>query len=220
LIDESALLSLEGFRQGYTQAAFNDANSPSGAAVGSPSFPSALAIDATSAAAARRVANAVLGRDIDESPGGMYELAPEQGAQVIDLQQMGPLPLAISLGVAIAAVLALALTIGASVRQRRRELALLKSLGMRRNQLRAVIASQTTTILVIAVVVGVPVGIAAGRWAWTAFANEIGVVPAPAVPASAIALGVLAILLAGNLLAAWPAAVAARTSVARSLRSE
>jgi hypothetical protein len=220
LIDESALLSLEGFRQGYTQAAYKDANSPSAAAVGSPSFPSALAIDATSAVAARRAVNAVLGRDIDESPGGMYELPPQQGAQVLDLQQMGGLPLAISLGVAIAAVLALALTIGASVRQRRRELALLKSLGMRRRQLRAVVASQTTTILVIAVVIGIPLGIAAGRWAWTAFANEVGVVPAPAVPAGAIVLGVLAILAAGNLLAAWPAAVAARTSVARSLRSE
>jgi predicted lysophospholipase L1 biosynthesis ABC-type transport system permease subunit len=69
-----------------------------------------------------------------------------------------------------AAVLALALTIVASVRQRRRELALLKSLGMRRSQLRAVVLSQATTRLVVAIVTGIPLGIAAGRWAWTAFA--------------------------------------------------
>jgi len=156
----------------------------------------------------------------DGTPGGMYALQPQQGAQVVDLQQMGALPISIALGVALAAVLALALTIVASVRQRRRELALLKSVGMRRGQLRAVVASQTTTVLVVALLIGIPCGIAAGRWAWAAFAREIGVVPAPVMPAEIIALGALAPLVVGNLLATWPAAIAARTSVARVLRSE
>ena len=133
---------------------------------------------------------------------------------------MGGLPLTIAADVAIAAVLALALTIVASVRQRRRELALLKSLGMRRSQLRAVVLSQASAILVVAIVIGIPPGIAAGRWAWTAFANAIGVVPAPVIPTTALALGVLALLAAGNILATWPAAIAARTPVARTLRSQ
>ena len=68
------------------------------------------------------------------------------------------------------------------MRQRRRELALLKALGLRARQIRAIIAWQTSTILVVAVAVGVPLGIAAGRWAWTSFANSIGVVPTPVVP--------------------------------------
>jgi ABC-type antimicrobial peptide transport system permease subunit len=150
----------------------------------------------------------------------MYTLPPQPAAQIVNFQQMGGLPLTIALGVAIAAVLALALTIVASVRQRRRELALLKSLGMRRSQLRAVVLSQASTILVVAIVIGIPLGIAAGRWAWTAFASAIGVVPAPVVPTAALALGVLALLAAGNILATWPAAIAARTSAARTLRSE
>jgi hypothetical protein len=219
MIEENALLAVQDLPP-YTQTAYDNAIRGYSGGVGTPAFPSAIAIDTTSAAAAARVTKYVLGKDIDQTPGGMYALPPQQGAQVLDLQQMGGLPLAISLGVSLAAVLALALTIGASVRQRRRELALLKSLGMRRRQLRTVVASQTTTILVIAVIIGIPLGIAAGRWAWTAFANAIGVVPAPAVPVSAIALGALAILVGGNLLAAWPAALAARTPVARSLRSE
>ena len=219
MMEESALLALEDLGP-YTEANFLKEIASGGGSVGSPSYPSSVAIDTTSTAAARRVDGLVLGKDVDDDPGGMYTLGPEQGAQVINLQQMGWLPQTIALGVAIAAVLALALTIIASVRQRRRDLALLKSLGMRRSQLRAIVASQTTTILVVAILIGIPLGIAAGRWAWTAFANEIGVVPAPAVPAGALALGVLTILVAGNLLAAWPAAVAARTSVVRSLRSE
>ena len=86
--------------------------------------------------------------------------------------------------------------------------------------MRVVVAGQTSTILLVAVTVGIPLGIAAGRWAWTAFAGEIGVVPTPVVPGAALALGALALLAAGNLLASWPAAVAARTPVARVLRSE
>ena len=38
--------------------------------------------------------------------------------------------------------------------------------------------------------------------------------------AAAISLGVLALLAGGNVLATWPASMAARTSVARVLRSE
>jgi ABC-type lipoprotein release transport system permease subunit len=219
MMAESALLGIESLGP-FTQANFIKEMTSRGGAVGSPSYPSAVAIDTASAVAAREATAALLSKDIDRDPGGMYTLGPEQGAQVINLQQMGWLPQTIALGVALAAVLALALTMTASVRQRRRDLALLKSLGMRRSGLRAIVASQTSTILVLAIVVGVPLGIAAGRWAWTAFANEIGVVPAPVAPAGVIALGALLILLAGNLLAGWPAEVAARTSVARSLRSE
>ena len=181
MMAESALLGIESLGP-FTQANFIKEMTSRGGAVGSPSYPSAVAIDTASAVAAREATAALLSKDIDRDPGGMYTLGPQQGAQVINLQQMGWLPQTIALGVALAAVLALALTMTASVRQRRRDLALLKSLGMRRSGLRAIVASQTSTILVLAIVVGVPLGIAAGRWAWTAFANEIGVVPAPVAP--------------------------------------
>jgi hypothetical protein len=64
-----------------------------------------------------------------------------------------------ALGLAAAAVLALALSVPTSVRQRRRQLAVLKTLGLR--QLRAIVAWQASMILVIAAVVGVPLGVAA-----------------------------------------------------------
>ena len=214
MVEDSALLAVQRLPP------FTEATYETGGGLSSPSYPSAVAIDATSAAAARRAVRSILRAEPDQTPGGMYSLYPQEGAQVVDLHQMGALPISIALGVALAAVLALALTILASVRQRRRELALLKAVGMRRGQLRAVVASQTSTVLAVAVLIGIPLGIAAGRWAWTAFAQEIGVVPAPVLPAGKIALGVLALLVVGNLLATWPAAIAARTSVARILRSE
>ncbi len=219
MMDEDSMLAVQHFPP-YTQVLFHSNSSATNSALSSPSYPSVVAIDATSSTAASRAVARILRKEPDETAGGMYSLPPEQGAQVLDLRQMGGLPLAIALGVAAAAVLALALTIFASVRQRRRELALLKSLGMRRGQIRAVVLSQTTTILAVAIVIGIPLGVAFGRWAWAAFASEIGVVPAPVAPAAAIALGTLVLLAAGNLLATLPAAIAARTSAARLLRSE
>jgi heme exporter protein D len=218
MMEEDAMLSADRLEP-YTQAVFTAANA-NDVAVSSPFYPSAVAIYARSGADARQAAASILRHEPDGTPGGMYALPPQPAAQIVNFQQMGGLPLTIALGVAIAALLALALTIVASVRQRRRELALLKSLGMRRGQLRAVVLSQASTILVVAIIIGVPSGIAAGRWAWTAFASAIGVVPAAVVPTTALALGVLALLAAGNILATWPAAIAARTSVARTLRSE
>jgi len=66
---------------------------------------------------------------------------------------------------------------------------------------------------------GVPAGIAAGHWAWAAFASSLGVAPVTVVPGLAPAAGFGALLLAGNLLAAIPATVAARTRPAALLRA-
>jgi hypothetical protein len=60
-------------------------------------------------------------------------------------------------------------------------LALLKVLGMTRRQVRA-ITWQTTLTLEIAIGAGVPLGIAAGRWAWGTFAGSLGVNPVTVVP--------------------------------------
>jgi predicted lysophospholipase L1 biosynthesis ABC-type transport system permease subunit len=133
---------------------------------------------------------------------------------------MGGQPLALALGLAAAAMLSLALTVLASVRRRRRELALVKTLGMTRRQVRAIVAWQTTLTLVIAIAVGTPLGIAAGRWAWRTFAGSLGVAPVTVVPVLLLAAGGAALIVAGNLLASVPAAVAARTAPASILRAE
>jgi hypothetical protein len=67
---------------------------------------------------------------------------------------------------------------------------------------------------------GVPLGIAAGRWAWTLFADGLGVVAVPRVPGVAVGMVVVVALAVANLVAAAPADVAARTRPARVLRSE
>jgi hypothetical protein len=56
--------------------------------------------------------------------------------------------------------------------------------------------------------------------AWHAFAGSLGVVPIVEVPVAALILGLASLVLAGNLLAALPAAVAARTRPGAVLRAE
>ena len=66
-------------------------------------------------------------------------------------------------------------------------------------------------VLLVAAVAGIPLGIVAGRWAWVGLAGSLGVVPVTVIPGPALLAGLAALLLAGNLLTAAPASVAART---------
>jgi ABC-type lipoprotein release transport system permease subunit len=121
---------------------------------------------------------------------------------------------------AAAAIIALGLTLTASVRSRRRDLALLKTLGFTHRQLAAVLAWQASVSSVIGIVIGVPIGIAVGRTLWTLFAREIYAVPLPAVPVLAIVLVALGTLVLANIVAAVPGRMAARTPTALLLRAE
>ena len=75
-------------------------------------------------------------------------------------------------------------------------------------------------LLVLAAVIGGPLGVVAGRWAWRAFAGSLGVAPVTEVPVLVIVGLLAALVLAGNLLAALPAALAARIQPAVTLRAE
>jgi ABC-type lipoprotein release transport system permease subunit len=72
----------------------------------------------------------------------------------------------------------------------------------------------------VGIVIGVPAGIALGRWLWTLFARAIFAVPQPSVPVVEIVLVGLGALVLANVVAANPGRIAARTSTADVLRAE
>ncbi len=96
-----------------------------------------------------------------------------------------------------------------AVRRRRRDLALLKTLGFTRRQVSASVAWQATTFGVLALLVGIPVGIVIGRWAWTSLADDLGTVAEPIEPVLALVLGVPLVLLIANAVAFVPGRIAA-----------
>jgi putative ABC transport system permease protein len=211
LMTEDALLALQGHQGPVTRQESLDL-----------ALPSAVAIDlvpGTTAAQRSALVHRIVSANPDGLPGGTYEVPTAISSSVHNAAQLGGLPLSLATGLAAAAVLSLGLTVLGSVRRRRQELALLKALGMTRGQLWRIITWQTGLILGLAVAVGLPLGIAAGRWAWAAFAGSLGAVPVTEVPLATLGLGVLLLAAAGNLLTAVPAAIAARTHSGALLRT-
>ena len=146
--------------------------------------------------------------------------AAQRPAEIVNYRSMGSTPLVLGLGLTAGAVIALGLTLIASVRRRRRSMAMLRTLGFTGRQLAASIAWQSSVAVAIGLVLGVPLGIVLGRFLWDLFASRIYVVPSPTVPALVIGAIALGALVLGNLVAAVPGRIAARTPAASLLRSE
>jgi hypothetical protein len=145
---------------------------------------------------------------------------PLDGTDIEIYSGVERVPLALGSLLALAAVATLAHVLMSAVRRRRRDLAILKTIGFVRGQVQATVAWQATAFTVAGLVVGVPLGIAAGRWWWTLFAGRMGIVPDPVVPLALIGLLFPAGILLANIVAAIPARIAARTRPALVLRSE
>ncbi|MGA8296408.1 MAG: FtsX-like permease family protein [Acidimicrobiales bacterium] len=140
--------------------------------------------------------------------------------EIVNSGSIEAIPTILGAGLAAGAVVALGSTLIASVRRRRHDLAVLKTLGLSRRQLAMIIRWQSSVAITIGTLVGVPSGIAVGRLLWVLFARGIHAVPEPRVPALtvvAIALGALAL---ANIVAAVPGRIAARTQTAALLRAE
>ena len=144
----------------------------------------------------------------------------QRPAEIVNYRSMGTTPAFLGAALAAGAVTALGLTLMASVRRRRRDLALLKTLGFTRRQLAAAVAWQSSVAVAAGTVVGVPVGIALGRFLWDLFARQISVVPDPTVPGLPVILIVVGALALANLVALVPGRVAAHTPAALLLRTE
>lgn len=144
----------------------------------------------------------------------------QRPAEIVNYKTIGITPTLLVSGLALGAITALALTLLASVRQRRRDLALLKTMGFVRRQLAAAVAWQASVAAVVGIVVGMPLGVIAGRWLWNLFAEQIYAVPYPTVPVLSLVFVGLGTLLLANVIAAVPARRAANTPTAFLLRGE
>ena len=152
---------------------------------------------------------------------GLFTLQVRRAATELSaVSRSSGVPLTLTEVLLFMAVATLVHVLVTSVRKRRRDLAILKTMGFVRRQVRAAVAWQATALTIVALAIGLPIGIALGRWVWSAFAGSIGVVPAPAVRSIVIALTIPAGIVAANLIAAFPARAAAATKPALVLREE
>ena len=119
------------------------------------------------------------------------------------------------LGLAVLAQFAMS-----SARRRRREFAILKTLGLLRRQLAAITAWQVTALTALALLAGLPLGVAVGHWAWALFADEVGLSTDAITPVTVVLLMVPAAILAAIAVTLPAGRHSARLSPAAALRSE
>lgn len=144
----------------------------------------------------------------------------QRPAQIVNYQAMGTTPTLLAAALAFGAFCALGLTLTASVRRRRRDLALLKTFGFTHRQLAATVAWQASITAGIGTIIGVPLGIFAGRGLWDLFAREFYAIARPTVPVLTVVLVAVGAMVLANVVAAFPGRIAARTPTAVLLRAE
>ncbi len=145
----------------------------------------------------------------DQRPNGVTNYARIDG-----------IPEVLALLLAVLGVAVLGQVMVVSGWRRRRDFATLKALGLVRRQVQAVTAWQATALTALALLAGLPLGVAVGRWAWALFSGGLGIPPGALVPVPFMLLMVPAAILAANAVAYWPGRAAARLSAARVLRTE
>ena len=145
-------------------------------------------------------------------------IEPFESGRVRNLGEVGATPTVLAVFLAALGLTAVLHSLLRSLRARRHDLAVLTAVGFRRRDLLAISGWQAVTAAAVSLVLGIPLGIAIGRLAWSATAAATGVVEVIVVPGLIIlAMGVTTLLawtiaarLIARLVVRGPAAIALR----------
>jgi ABC-type antimicrobial peptide transport system permease subunit len=151
---------------------------------------------------------------------GLDVLPVQRPAEIVNASSVRSVPVLLAGALALGTAVSLALALATSVRRRRRDLAVLRTVGFTSRQLTRAVSWQATVVVVLGLVVGVPLGIALGRVLWARFADQLDVLSQPTIPAVVVTVISAGALLVGILAAALPARAARRISAPALLRSE
>jgi predicted lysophospholipase L1 biosynthesis ABC-type transport system permease subunit len=144
---------------------------------------------------------------------------PATPTDVVNFGRVQSLPLLLGMALSLLALVTIVHLLLTSVRRRRRDLAVLRSIGLTRQQVRSAVGWQAGTLTAVALGLGIPAGIVCGRVAWRLFAGQLGIEPVVVLPVILL-LVVPAALVLAVAVAAVPGESAARTRPAEILRSE
>jgi hypothetical protein len=144
----------------------------------------------------------------------------ERPDELVNLHHVRSLPAVLATFLALVGLAAVAYSLFSSIRRRRRDFAVMSALGVTRRGARLVVVAQAAVVVVVGILVGVPVGLVAGRSGWRAIAERVPLVFRSPLEPATVALVVLAAVGAALVLAVLPARRAARTRAATVLRAE
>jgi ABC-type lipoprotein release transport system permease subunit len=166
-------------------------------------------------------AAALAGRLADRFLRGDQMAMPTQvPVELANLRNVRPLPRLFAAFTVLLAIGALAHLTTSVVRRRRGDLAVLRAIGMTAGQTRTALLVQASTLALLGAVVGIPLGLVAGRSTWRWIAEVTPLVYVAPLALLAVLLTVPVAVVVANLLAALPARRAARLRPATVLRAE
>ena len=159
-----------------------------------------------------------LTKQIGDQSGGVS--AAEVPVELANLRNVRTLPLLLAAFLGLLAVAAVSHVLVTSTRRRRRDFAVLRAIGFNRRSTRLVLNAQGSTIAVVGILLGIPLGVASGRTAWHWVATKVPLEDVPPFALLAVLLVVPVTVLVVNALALWPGRQAARLHPAEVLRAE
>ena len=128
-------------------------------------------------------------------------------------------PLWVAGFVAVIGLLAVGHALLVSARRRAQQIGTLRALGLTRAQIVGAVSTQGGATCIAGAVVGLPLGVALGRWVWTANAHQLGVGEDAATPVGVLLAVIgagLGLLLVFGAIAGW---WAGRSTPAHALRA-
>ena len=169
------------------------------------------------------------GIDQDEAARRVSEVLPEALSvyafpspppDVENLDGVRFLPRVLGVFLGLLALAAVGHALATSVRRRRHDLGIVRSVGFVAREVLHTLTAQSWTLVIIGLVAGIPLGVATGRVAWGVVADGIGVRPDAGTSLGTLTLVVVVSCLAGALLSLLPGLSAARQRAVDALRVE
>jgi predicted lysophospholipase L1 biosynthesis ABC-type transport system permease subunit len=151
---------------------------------------------------------------------GHTVLEIQQPAGLAAWSSLRRLPVLLGLLLGLLAMASLTHGLAMSNQLHRRDLAVLNSLGMRTRQLTSVVCWQAAAIVGASLVIGVPLGLIAGRAAWRILVERMGVTSAAGLAPGPILIATAAAVAAVAALTIVVARSAGRHNHAAELRGE
>lgn len=183
---------------------------------GTPGF---VLIDLSSDRTVDDLRNALSTRGFDDA-GDASVLGPTYTVDLIGYDRVRSTPLFLAGLLAVLGAGVLTHTLLSAASANGRQFAVLKSIGFERRELAATMRWHAVALVTACLVVAIPVGLAAGRGIWSAFARDLGVADDAVLPVVAVCAVIAGTILVALVLAAVPGRRAASVRPAAVLRSE
>jgi ABC-type antimicrobial peptide transport system permease subunit len=153
-------------------------------------------------------------------PNPIVAAGAERPADVANIARVRSAPVVLAGLTGVIALVTVGEALFGAVRRRRRDLAVVRALGFTTRQTAACVLWQSVAIALIASLIGIPLGVATGRWWWHELTGYLGGIDSLSVPVGALVLTALATIVVCLLLAVVPARNSTRARPSAVLRTE